>query len=127
MRRVARSQSMPVFMVGLAGVFFFLGGVISTSVTHAAGGTGAYTLPWNGRGQVLEYHSCGCADSCWKAEVIDASSKRVIATLRCDCEALFYSIGAKGREQSDPRTCAVLENKPVFIRETLEEVLKKPK
>ena len=114
------------FILRLVRFFFLVAACVLAGPAHAAGGTDTYTLPWNGRGQVLEYHSCGCADSCWKAEVKNASNQRVVATLRCDCEALFYSIGPKGREKSDPRTCAVLENKPVFIRETLEEVLRKP-
>jgi hypothetical protein len=95
---------------------------ISASV-FAAGGTGKYTLPWNVKGQVLEYHSCGCADACWIAEVRNTQTKTVVARLRCDCEQLYFSTKGQTQEQKIPQACAQLENKPEFIRQTLNELL----
>jgi len=89
----------------------------------AAGGTGQYGLPWNVDGQVLEYHSCGCADSCWKAEVRSTRTKAVLATLRCDCEHLYFSTTRFADEQQVPRACTDLDDKPTFIRQMLEELL----
>lgn len=91
----------------------------------AAGGTGKSTLPWERPGEVLEYHSCGCADACWVAEVRSITSHVLLARLRCDCEHLYFSVGARGKEESDVHSCSVLDNKPEFIRETLEKRFKK--
>ncbi|MDY7539685.1 hypothetical protein QN372_08095 [Undibacterium sp. RTI2.1] len=91
----------------------------------ASGGTGKYTLPWARLGELLEYHSCGCADACWVAEVRAVTSRALLAKLRCDCENLHFSIGAHGKEQADIRSCSALDNKPEFIRETLEKLVKK--
>lgn len=74
---------------------------------HAFAATGdVYPLPWPHKGQVLRYQSCGCADSCWVAEVLDKrkisiknnsnlrmkskDSKAIVARLGCDCERLYY-------------------------------------
>ena len=58
-------------------------GAAFASGVHAAGGTGSYELPWRTRGEVLEYRSCGCADSCWVAEVRDTRTKALKGRLRC--------------------------------------------
>jgi hypothetical protein len=39
----------------------------------------------------LSYHSCGCADACWVAELHDKQSKSAKARLMCDCELLHFS------------------------------------
>ena len=90
----------------------------------AAGGTGKYPLPWPVKTQTLLYHSCGCADACWVAEVKNNQTQRLLAPLRCDCENLYFSVGNQGQEQSDPRACAAPDNKPGFIRDTLQQLLR---
>lgn len=62
----------------------------------AAGGASAqsghqYKLDWSVPGEELIYRSCGCADSCWVAEVRSIRKKTVKAKLRCDCEKLYFS------------------------------------
>lgn len=59
----------------------------------AAGQHTKFELDWNRKGEVLTYQSCGCADSCWTAEL--RKGKRLKARLRCDCEMLYF---AKGQE-----------------------------
>lgn len=59
----------------------------------AAGGRPKYQLDWDRAGEVLTYQSCGCADSCWTAEL--RAARKLKARLRCDCEKLYF---AKGQE-----------------------------
>ena len=49
-----------------------------------------YTMQWSDR-ETLEYRSCGCADSCWKATLWDSSTqkRKMKVQLSCDCEVLF--------------------------------------
>ena len=81
----------------------------------AAGGACAqsgrpYKLDWTVPGQELVYRSCGCADSCWVAEVRTAErARRVVAALRCDCEKLYFS-DVKGVERMVSETCAPLND-----------------
>jgi hypothetical protein len=64
-----------------------------------------YTLNWNVPDEELTYYSCGCADSCWVAEVRDTKhEKRIIAALRCDCEKLYFS-DAEGTETIVSEDC----------------------
>ncbi len=95
------------------------------SGVHAAGGTGSYELPWRTRGEVLEYRSCGCADSCWVAEVRDTRTKALKGRLRCDCERLFYMTGPRGPERVQAQSCELGEgaDKPQAIGKTLERLL----
>jgi hypothetical protein len=92
---------------------------------YAAGGTGAYELAWKKSGEVLEYHSCGCADSCWVAEVKNRKTNILKARLRCDCERLYYSYGV-APEQQYAQSCAAFETgeKLKAIRETMELILR---
>lgn len=96
-----------------------LAGLIATPA-FASGGTGTYRLPWNTKGQVLEYRSCGCGDSCWVAQVRSVQTKAVVATLRCDCEQLHYSTKTHARERQMPGACPAPSDKENFIRQTLE-------
>lgn len=59
----------------------------------AAGQHTKFELDWHRQGEVLTYQSCGCADSCWTAEL--RKGKKLKARLRCDCEKLYF---AKGQE-----------------------------
>lgn len=93
---------------------------------HASGGTGSYELPWRTRGEVLEYRSCGCADSCWVAEVRNTRTKALRGRLRCDCERLFYMPGPHGPERVQAQSCGFAEgaaDKPQAIAKTLERLL----
>lgn len=95
------------------------------SVAHAAGGTGSYTLPWNTPGEVLEYRSCGCGDSCWVAELRDARTKALKGRLRCDCERLHATAGPKGREREQAASCPAGGDKPKAIGEAMERLLRR--
>ncbi len=78
----------------------------SSAFAHASGGTGEYTLDWPVRGELLAYHSSGCADACWVAEVRKKSTRHVRARLRCDGDQLYFSQAGKSREQLLPEGCA---------------------
>jgi len=96
----------------------------------AAGGTGAYTLPWRGKGEILRYHSCGCADACWVAEVRVAKTGAVKARLRCDCEKLYAVYPWPGKERLYAESCGVVgdgADKPRAISQELEKLLQRIK
>ena len=42
---------------------------LGSAWAHDSGGPRTYPLEWRGRGEVLLYRSCGCADGCWVAEL----------------------------------------------------------
>ncbi|WP_374278357.1 hypothetical protein [Azonexus sp.] len=63
-----------------------------------------YKLNWEIPGEELIYRSCGCADACWVAEVRSVRKMTVKATLRCDCEKLYFSEG-KGLERIVSADC----------------------
>jgi hypothetical protein len=60
-----------------------------------AGGHETYKLEWPVRGETMSYHSCGCADACWVAELHDRQSKSAKARLMCDCELLHFSTAGR--------------------------------
>ncbi len=96
-------------------------------ITQASGGTGEYELPWPIKSESLIYHSCGCADSCWVAEVRDRQNHRVLFTLRCDCEMLFFSAGNSG-ERPLNESCKVVNtsnNKAAEISSNLRRTKSK--
>ena len=78
-------------------------------------------LPWYRFHQALSYDSCGCADSCWVATLSDTRTHAKVATLRCDCEAVFFS-KSNGKEQVYARTCVAFEGNDKFdhIVQTME-------
>lgn len=80
-------------------IMLLLPGIASTC--FAAGGTGEYELPWPHQGEVLMYHSCGCGDACWVAEVRERRSRKVLNRLGCDCSSLSYAAGGQ-RKRSRP-------------------------
>ncbi|QNK65688.1 hypothetical protein [Variovorax sp. PAMC26660] len=85
-------------------------------------------LPWKKPGEVLEYHACGCADSCWVAEVRNARSRALKGRLRCDCEQLHATLGPRGAEQVYAPSCLAINDsadKSQSIRETLERLLQR--
>lgn len=99
---------------------------LASPALWAAGG--AYPLDWGRPGEVLEYRSCGCADSCWVAEVKNRRTRQTVASLRCDCERLFSRVGVRGPEVQRAASCSAFEgvaDKPGAIRQALEELLQR--
>jgi len=90
---------------------------------RASGGTGEYDLDWPVRGERLAYHSCGCADDCWVAELRRGRALR--ARLRCDCEKLYFWRPGGGGEQLVGEDCRATNHadKPTVIRQHLQHLL----
>ena len=78
-------------------------------VAAARAGSGIYPLDWENPAEVLEYHSCGCADSCWVAELRDVRTRELRARLRCDCERMYVALDAKTPDQLYADNCAAFE------------------
>lgn len=100
----------------------------ASGLAVAAGGSGTYPLEWAHSGEVLEYRSCGCADSCWVARVKNVRTQQTLAQLRCDCEKAYAVVGARGREQLYAPSCSAFEgdnDKPQAIRQALEELVRR--
>ncbi|MFY2561154.1 hypothetical protein ACN469_26365 [Corallococcus terminator] len=85
-----------------------------------------YTLPWENKSQVLEYRSCGCADSCWVAELRAKKGRKLLAKLRCDCEKLWVIPSPDAKETEYRATCEGFdtEQKLDLIAEELRRVVK---
>jgi hypothetical protein len=64
----------------------------------ASSGNRIQKLDWSKKSEVLEYHSCGCADSCWIAELKNKRTKKVMARLRCNCEKIF-SLSPRSKDE----------------------------
>ena len=92
-----------------------------------AGGHRTYPLEWHAPGEVLLYHTCGCADACWVAEVRVERTKVLKARLQCDCEVLHFK-----RASMKPKplgSCAAInesDQKTGLITRTLEQLLQVP-
>jgi hypothetical protein len=94
----------------------------------AAGGTGEYALPWPHKPEILMYHSCGCGDSCWVAEVRERKTKKVLARLSCDCRSLSYSKNGRTPDVPINESCEEMNestNKADLIKNKIEQ-LRKP-
>ena len=61
------------------------------NISNVFGGSGVYAIDWPTTSEVLEYHSCGCADSCWVAELYNRKSRKLKIRLSCDCEKLYVT------------------------------------
>ncbi len=61
------------------------------AIPIASPSSGKYNLDWDNSNEVLEYHSCGCADSCWVAEVLNKKKRTLKIRLSCDCEKLYVN------------------------------------
>ncbi|MDC8757019.1 hypothetical protein [Janthinobacterium fluminis] len=72
---------------------------------------GTYTLPWAEKKEQLTYRSCGCADGCWIAELRERQSKRLKASLRCDCSNLLAVYPAKSSERALQKNCAEINDR----------------
>ena len=102
--------------------------LVYSAIAQASGGTGEYMLDWPVRGEMLAYHSSGCADACWVAEVREKTTRRVIARLRCDVDKLYFSQPGKKTEQLLPEGCAGYndsDDKPKLIAVKLMTLLQR--
>jgi hypothetical protein len=110
------------------------GAAVASAPAQAAGGTGTYALDWSHAGETLQYRSCGCADSCWVAEVKSQRTHKTLAALRCDCTRLLARVPARPGKGVGPNTpeieqapsCSAVNesgDKPKAIREALEHLL----
>jgi hypothetical protein len=111
----------------------------SSLAAYGAGGTGIYELDWDNPSEVLEYHSCGCGDACWVAELRNRKTKQLKARLACDCEKLYASFaeaehGGTFVESKSNRVirdnCSAFETheenaKPKEIAKTMKSLLKR--
>ena len=70
-----------------------------------------YSLPWAKKSEQLTYRSCGCADSCWIAELRERKSKRLKAVLRCDCSNLHVVYPANSPEIELQESCAEINGR----------------
>lgn len=95
------------------------------SCAYASGGK-EHKLEWPVRGEVLVYRSCGCADSCWTAEVRDTKAKKMKFRLHCDCEILTFSNPSVSEHQVVDNSCTAIndsEDKFGAIRATMERLV----
>jgi hypothetical protein len=81
-----------------------------------------YTLDWAAKGERLTYRSCGCADSCWVAELRIRNSKGLRARLRCDCDSLYVTFPANGPERQYAESCSVTNDAPDKMAAISKEV-----
>lgn len=103
-----------------------LAGLLCTSISWGAGGTGTTVLAWRHAGETLVYRSCGCADACWVAEVRDRRTQVPKARLRCDCEVLHFEQLAVAAPHVTLGSCEALngsERKADAIGEALDTLL----
>lgn len=77
-------------------------------------------LKWAKKSEILEYHSCGCADSCWVAELKSKRTKKLKVRLRCDCEKLHVLSPKNKTETTYDIDCKVFENDDKFKAITSE-------
>ena len=85
-----------------------------------------YELPWPDKTRQLGYRSCGCADSCWTAELRERTSRRLKASLHCDCYALLAVHPAGTAERQIAASCSVIndaEDKNEAIVRTMKAML----
>jgi hypothetical protein len=115
---VCRRQSAMSFLVACLALL-----IMMVSAAQASGGSGEYDLDWPVRGERLAYHSCGCADDCWVAEL--RRGRAVRARLRCDCEKLHFWRPGGGGEQLVGADCSATNHadKPTAIRQHLQRLL----
>lgn len=113
---MAKSLILFLLLLGLAGA------------AAASCCNGISRLNWESRHDILEYHSCGCADACWVAELRQKKTRRLKARLRCDCEKSYVSIGpgpiGGPLERPYENTCIMFEgdNKFQAIHDAMKEI-----
>lgn len=85
--------------------------LICLSTAPAVSGHETYVLPWKNKSEQLTYHSCGCADSCWVAELRGSKTKRLKATLRSDCSKLLAIYPANSPERELSKSVSEINDK----------------
>lgn len=113
-----RTLSLKISAVALA--------TICAGAAQSSTNPGVYTLDWSTTSEQLTYRSCGCADSCWVAELRARKSKSLIARLRCDCSTLYIRFPANGAEREYADTCSAINdgpNKWSAISEEMERIV----
>ena len=103
---------------------FLIAMLVLVPAVQAAGQHHKYNLDWPRAGEVLTYRSCGCADSCWTAEL--RKGKKLKARLRCDCEKLYFT-KELGPEQKIADSCDEFnaEGKMELIPQRMKELEEK--
>ena len=94
---------------------------------YSSSGNSEDKLEWPVHGEILAYHSCGCADSCWVAEVHGARTKTVKARLRCDCEKLYFFRAGDEKERIVSESCSSIndsESKFDLIPRKMESLIR---
>ena len=74
-RKLAKTLIGGVSLVGLIGL-------AATGTAHAMSGE-TQRLPWPHAGETLRHTTCGCADSCWSAELRDTRTHQLKLRLQC--------------------------------------------
>ncbi len=98
----------------------------------AGAGAYEYTLPWENKAEVLKYRNCGCADSCWIAELRKKKGGTLLVKLRCDCEKLLVTSAEDTKQETVYRTdCNGFDTEEKFKRiaaevKAIQESRKKP-
>jgi hypothetical protein len=83
----------------------------------AVAGAYVYTLPWENKAEVLTYRNCGCADSCWIAELRKKKGDTLLVKLRCDCEKLLVTSAEDTKKETVYRaTCEGFDTEEKLAR-----------
>lgn len=91
----------------LAAILFFLFANSAFASSYPA----THSLAWQKKSEQLTYRSCGCADSCWVAELRERRSKRLKAVLRCDCSSLHAVYPANSSERELQKSCSEINDR----------------
>ena len=92
----------------------------------ASSDPGTASLAWANTSEMLTYSSCGCADSCWVAELRERASKKLKASLRCDCATLCARYPANSGERELPGSCSAINeqnDKMAAIAQTMKRLV----
>lgn len=109
-----------------------LGGMLlcaMSSMSQAADNARSARIEWSNAKEVLNYSSCGCADSCWTAELQQKQTHVLKARLRCDCETLFYYQPSAEPQRKVIGSCEAInanDDKSRAIRQQLEQLWSEP-
>lgn len=109
-----------------AGILLAITILLGAGQCAASFGNPADQPLWTGKQERIVYNTCGCADSCWIAELKDRQTRRTKAALRCDCQQLYFKRAGQ-REHVIEDNCNVFENaagnKEAIIRKTMGRLL----
>ncbi|OFW90150.1 MAG: hypothetical protein A3J37_02330 [Alphaproteobacteria bacterium RIFCSPHIGHO2_12_FULL_45_9] len=96
----------------------FIAFVLGFSFSSAYASGNKHNMDWPNPQEKLVYYSCGCADSCWVADLQDKVKNTSKIELWCDCETMHLKI--KGVEKPYDGECKSFENEDKFDRITAE-------